>query len=118
MANSNYQQIQGFSMTVAATGTPMSVADGLASNAGYVKNKYAFDVVIQCPSSNTTAISIGNREGQGFSIAKGSSVRLSTIMNRMSQSARFVLSELFVKVATNSDKAEILLIGPDTDQDA
>ena len=118
MANSNYQQIQGFSMTIAAAATPMDVAAGLASNSGYVKNKYAFDVVIQCPSGNTSAISIGNREGQAFSIAKGSEVRLSTIMNRMSQSARFVLSELFVKAGTNGDKAEILLIGPDNDQDA
>lgn len=118
MANSNYQQIQGFSMTVAATGTPMSVADGIKSNVGYAANQFAFDVVIQCPSGNTSAISIGNREGQGFSIAKGASIRLSTIMNRMSQSARFVLSELFVKVGTNGDKAEILLVGPDADQDA
>lgn len=118
MANSNYMQIQGFSMTIAAAATPMSVSDGLKSNAGYVANQYAFDVVIQCPSANTSALLIGNREGQGFSIAKGTEVRLSTIMNRMSQSARFVLSELFVKAGTNGDKAEILLIGPDTDQDA
>lgn len=118
MANSNYQQIQGFSMTIAAAATPMSVAQGLKAAAGYVQNQYAFDVVIQCPSTNTSALLIGNREGQGFSIAKGAEIRLSTIMNRMSQSARFTLAELFVKAGTDGDKAEILLIGPDTDQDA
>lgn len=118
MANSNYLQIQGFSMTIATAATPKSVADGLKAAAGYVQNQYAFDVVIQCPSSNTSALMIGNREGQAFSIAKGASVRMTTIMNRMSQSARFVLSELFVKAGTDGDKAEILLIGPDSDQDA
>ena len=115
MANSNFLQVSGYSITITAAATPQAVNN--PTTMGITPHKYAYDVVIQCPSSNTSALTIGNREGQAFSIAKGASVRMTTIMNRMSQSARFVLSELFVKAGTDGDKAEILLIGPDDDTD-
>lgn len=116
MANSNFLEISGYSITIASTATPQQVS--IPTTGGITRHKYAFDVVIKCPSGNTSALLIGNREGQAFSIDKGLEVRLSTIMNRMSQSARFKLDELFVKAGTNGDKAEILLIGPDDDVDA
>lgn len=115
MANSNFPAISGYSITIASTTVPQAVS--IPTTAGITRHKFAFDVVIKCPSSNTTAILIGSREGQAFSIDKGLSERLSTIMNRMSQSGRYKLDEIFVKAQTNGDKAEILLIGPEDDSD-
>lgn len=108
--NINFLEVSGYSITVAAAATAQPAS--IATTAGITRHKFAYDVVIRCPSGNTSDITIGNREAQGYTIAKGTSERLSTIMNRMSQSAKFVLDELFIKAGTNGDKAEILLIGP------
>lgn len=113
--NSNFLQISGYSITITTATVPQSVA--IPTTGGITKHQYAYDVVIRCPSGNTSDLTIGSREGQAFTIVKGTSERMSTIMNRMSQSARFVLSEMFVKAGTNGDKAEILLIGPSDDSD-
>lgn len=100
-------QIQGYSKTIAATATPVNV-----QNVGGTVFKFAKELIIQCPAGNTSDIKIGNREGQAFTVAKGTRVELSTISNRMSQSDKYDLTETFILAGTNGDKVEIIAIDP------
>lgn len=110
MANPNFLTIDSYSKDIAAAAAPEDViADSGA------KWKFALDVVIRCPSGNTSDLLIGNRTRQGFSVIKGTEMRLSTVLNRMSQSGKFKLEEIFVKAGTNGDDVEILLIQPSND---
>lgn len=107
----NFLTIDSYSRTIAAAATAESISDATVATAF----KFARDVVIHCPAGNTTDIKLGNRTRQGFTIAKGTSERLSTIMNNMSQSGKFRVAEIFVKAGTDGDKAEILLVAPSND---
>lgn len=104
--------IEGYTKDIAATGTPVD-----ATAPSGAKHKYALDVVIYCPAGNTSDLKIGSRARQEFTVKKGESVRMSTVMNKMSQSAKFLLGELFIKAGTNGDDVEIMLVGPANDGD-
>lgn len=108
----NFLKIDSYVNTMAAAATPESVVDNSGSP---TKWRYALDVIITCPSTNTSDLKVGNATRQLFTIPKGTSLRMTTMMNRMSQSARYDLNSLFVKVGTSSDKAEILLVEPSND---
>ena len=110
MSNANFLEVDSYSVTIASTATPQSIL----APSGTVW-PFARDVLIRCPSGNTSDILVGNRTRQLYTIPKGTDIRLSTIMNRMSQSGKYTLGEIFIKVGTNSDKAEILLIEPSND---
>jgi hypothetical protein len=99
--------VEGYSKTIASAATPV---DAQAPSAPIFK--YALDAVIRCPSGNTSDIKIGSRTRQEFTVVKGTSERLTTLMNRMSQSGPYDLRELFIKAGTDGDKVEILLLSP------
>lgn len=103
--------IDSYVRTIALAATAETIVDPTVATA----SKYARDVIVRCPTGNTSDIKLGNRSRQGFTIAKGTSERLSTIMNNMSQSGRFLLAEIFVKAGTNADTVEILLVHPSND---
>lgn len=117
MANPNIPVIDSYEKTIASTATPVNVQ--ASSGAVWI---YAKDVVIKAVPGNTTPILIGNRTRQAFTLAPvdadayaAEEIRLSTLMNRMSQSAKFDLREIFVKAGTNGDKFQVLLIDPTLD---
>lgn len=100
-------KIEGYTKDIAAAATAV---DATAPSGTIYK--YAKEVLIRCPSANTSDLKIGSRTRQEFTVVKGTQVELSTITNRMSQSDKYQLQELFIKAGTNGDDVEILLVDP------
>ena len=109
---SNKIKIDSYSKSMAAAAT----AEDLVADSG-VKWRFAKEVIIQViPSANTTPILVGNRVRQAYSLPiTGGELRISSILNRMSQAERIDLEEIFVKAGTNDDTVVIVLIDPSAD---
>lgn len=109
--SSNKLTIDSYSKDIAAVAT----AEDIVADAG-VKWKFAKDVILKAPAGNTSDILVGNRTRQAFPLlAAGDELRLSSILNLMSASSKYDLSEIFVKAGTNGDDIHILLIDPSMD---
>lgn len=76
--------------------------------------KFAREVIVQCPSGNSSPVSIGSRERQEFEIAAGEQQRIASV-NRAGQSLKLDLSKIWVSAGTNGDDVTILLIDPSED---
>lgn len=99
-------KIDSYTKTIAATATPVNmVADTGKSWSD------AREVIVTCPSGNTSDLTIGSKARQTFVVAKGTSLRLSEI-NRAGGSGRFELSDMWIKAGTNGDTVSILLVDP------
>ncbi len=104
--------IDSYSKDIAASAT----AENIVADSGGEQFKFAKDVILKVPAGNTSDMLVGNRARQAFPLlATGDEVRLSSILNLMSQSAKFDLREIFVKAGTNGDDIHILLIDPSND---
>lgn len=106
--NPNFAALDSYQVTIALATTPQPAV----APSGDVW-KYATEVVIQCPATNTSDIVVGGPSRQAFIVAKGTSLALSSVLNRQSQSAKFDLTQIYIKAGTNSDKANILLVQPE-----
>lgn len=104
-------RIDSYSKDIAAASTP----EDIVADAGGAQYKYAKEIFIRCPAGNTSDLLVGNRTRQGFTVVKSSILALSSIINRMSQSEKFDLREIFIKAGTNADDVEILLVDPSND---
>lgn len=96
--------IDSYTKTIAASATPENAI--AASGAQF---RYAKEVILR---AGTSTLTIGNRTRQGLTVATGQSITLSSVLNRVSTPARYDLQELFLRVATNGDAVQILLIEP------
>jgi hypothetical protein len=99
-------KIDSYVKDIAAAATPVN----LKADSGQVWAN-AKDVLIFCPSTNTSDLLIGSKSRQSFTVVKGQSVRLGEI-NRTGQSGKYDLGEIYVKAGTNGDDVQICLIDP------
>lgn len=97
-------ELDSYAKTIAAAATPENAVAG--SGATY---KYAKEVILK---AGTSQLTVGSRTRQGLTVAAGQTLVLSSVLNRVSTPARYNLEELFLRVATNGDAVQILLIDP------
>lgn len=111
MANSNKLKIDSYSKDLASN----AVAENIQADSGKIW-KFAKDVILKADNANTGSIKVGNRDRQSFPLYpttdSGDEIRLSSIINRMSQSDKYYLEEIFVLCTTNGDDIHIMLIDP------
>ena len=102
-------RIDSFIKDLAAASTPENL---IADSSGSLPQfKFARAVIIRCPSTNTSDLSVGSKDRQSSLIIKGTSLELPEI-NRAGQSGKYELAEIFVKAGTNGDDVEVILIDP------
>ena len=103
-------KIDSYSKDIASTATP----ENMVADAGGDQFKFARQVLVRCPAANTSDIKIGNSKRQDFTVAKGTTHIFPT-PNGAGQSSRYDLREMFVKVGTNGDDVEIILVDATND---
>jgi len=109
--SANNPTIDSYTKDIASAAT----AENAVADAGGDVFKFAKDVIIHCPAGNTSDLLLGNRTRQAFTIVKGTSQRIGSILTRTSQAGKFDLREIFIKAGTNADDVEILLVEPSND---
>lgn len=103
-------KIDSYSKDIAAAAT----AENLVADSGGDQFKYARQVLVRCPSANTSDLLIGNNKRQAFTIAKGTT-HVFPVGNGPGGTGKYDLSQMYVKAGTNADDVEIILIDPSND---
>lgn len=110
---SNVFIVDSYDKDIAASGTPENlIAD---PDLPRVQWKYAKEVIIKTPTGNSGIVYLGSEDRQNFPLPANTEIRLSSIINRMSQSGKFDLANIYVRVASNGDDINVLLIDPTND---
>lgn len=103
----NVLKIDSYNLTVTAS-TDITAPSGKVW-------RYAREVVLKALDGNANDILVGGRDRQVYKLSGGEEIKLSSILNRQSQSARFDLQEIWVDSGAGSLGVDVLLIEPTDD---
>lgn len=102
--------VDSYVKDIAASATP----ENLIADSGD-QWKFAREIVLRAPSGNSSPLLIGTATRRAWTLAAGAELRLSTVINRMSQSTKYSLADIWVQAQANGDDVEILLLDPELD---